>query len=109
CRVSAFTSSSSSSPFASPRRRSPSSSSLLKKLRKSLNSTSRTPLCPSLRISPYLSRQTQPQQPSTALAATYSSLGAAQSTLSEGLWRRASGAGAFTPLEKRAYGIADDM
>ncbi|KAJ8506457.1 hypothetical protein OPV22_007343 [Ensete ventricosum] len=39
----------------------------------------------------------------------YSSLGAAQSTLSEGLWRRASGAGAFTPLEKRAYGIADDI
>ncbi|XP_065008824.1 uncharacterized protein LOC135639036 isoform X3 [Musa acuminata AAA Group] len=39
----------------------------------------------------------------------YSSLGAAQSTLSEGLWRRASAAGAFTPLEKRAYGIADDI
>ncbi|XP_020085010.1 uncharacterized protein LOC109707893 [Ananas comosus] len=29
--------------------------------------------------------------------------------LSEGLWRRASAAGAFTPLEKRAFGIADDI
>jgi len=29
--------------------------------------------------------------------------------LSEGLWRRASGAGAFTQMEKRAFGIADDM
>ncbi|XP_071934033.1 uncharacterized protein [Coffea arabica] len=30
-------------------------------------------------------------------------------TLSEGLWRRASAAGAFTPMEKRAFGIADDI
>ncbi|KAH9728131.1 protein kinase domain-containing protein [Citrus sinensis] len=30
-------------------------------------------------------------------------------TFSEGLWRRAAGAGAFTPMEKRAFGIADDM
>ncbi|WVZ11605.1 hypothetical protein V8G54_016135 [Vigna mungo] len=29
--------------------------------------------------------------------------------LSEGLWRRASGAGAFTQMEKRAFGIADDI
>ena len=29
--------------------------------------------------------------------------------LSDGLWRRASAAGALTPLEKRAFGIADDM
>ncbi|RLN39246.1 uncharacterized protein C2845_PM01G17650 [Panicum miliaceum] len=29
--------------------------------------------------------------------------------LSDGLWRRASAAGASTPLEKRAFGIADDM
>ncbi|KAG5070351.1 hypothetical protein GLYMA_01G233100v4 [Glycine max] len=27
----------------------------------------------------------------------------------EGLWRRASGAGAFTQMEKRAFGIADDI
>ncbi|WOL06317.1 hypothetical protein Cni_G15049 [Canna indica] len=39
----------------------------------------------------------------------YSSLEAAPSALSEELWRRASAAGAFTPLEKRAYGIADDI
>ncbi|XP_021899720.1 uncharacterized protein LOC110816018 isoform X2 [Carica papaya] len=30
-------------------------------------------------------------------------------TLSEGLWRRASASGAFTPMEKRAFGIADDI
>ncbi|KAK9271958.1 hypothetical protein L1049_002325 [Liquidambar formosana] len=30
-------------------------------------------------------------------------------TLSESLWRRASVAGAFTPMEKRAFGIADDI
>ncbi|KAM2783181.1 hypothetical protein COP1_012693 [Malus domestica] len=29
--------------------------------------------------------------------------------LSDGLWRRASTAGAFTPMEKRAFGIADDI
>ncbi|AQK54434.1 Protein kinase superfamily protein [Zea mays] len=37
----------------------------------------------------------------------YSSIGAG--VLSDGLWRRASAAGASTPLEKRAFGIADDM
>ncbi|KZV48325.1 hypothetical protein F511_26542 [Dorcoceras hygrometricum] len=31
------------------------------------------------------------------------------SMLSEGLWRRATAAGAFTPLDKRAFGIADDI
>ncbi|EEF42378.1 uncharacterized protein LOC8280489 [Ricinus communis] len=30
-------------------------------------------------------------------------------TLSEGLWRRATAAGAFTPIQKRAFGIADDI
>ncbi|CAI0383923.1 unnamed protein product [Linum tenue] len=30
-------------------------------------------------------------------------------TLSESLWRRATAAGAFTALEKRAFGIADDI
>ncbi|KAK9206116.1 hypothetical protein WN943_016389 [Citrus x changshan-huyou] len=30
-------------------------------------------------------------------------------TFSEGLWRRAAAAGAFTPMEKRAFGIADDI
>ncbi|KAL3565240.1 hypothetical protein D5086_033286 [Populus alba] len=30
-------------------------------------------------------------------------------TLSEGLWRRAIAAGASTPMEKRAFGIADDI
>ncbi|KAF5450662.1 hypothetical protein F2P56_030993 [Juglans regia] len=30
-------------------------------------------------------------------------------TLSEGLWRRASAAGAYTLMEKRAFGIADDI
>lgn len=39
----------------------------------------------------------------------YSSIGAGPGALSEGLWHRASAAGAFTPLEKRAYGIADDI
>ncbi|KAL7613174.1 hypothetical protein Lser_V15G07914 [Lactuca serriola] len=29
--------------------------------------------------------------------------------LSEGLWRRARSAGAFSPMEKRAFGIADDI
>ncbi|XP_076923237.1 uncharacterized protein LOC143585308 isoform X2 [Bidens hawaiensis] len=29
--------------------------------------------------------------------------------LSEGLWRRARSSGAFTPMEKRAFGIADDI
>ncbi|CAM0944824.1 unnamed protein product [Alopecurus aequalis] len=29
--------------------------------------------------------------------------------LSDGLWRRASAAGASTPLEKRAFGVADDI
>eukprot|EP00252_Welwitschia_mirabilis_P020156 TRINITY_DN4877_c0_g1_i2.p1 TRINITY_DN4877_c0_g1~~TRINITY_DN4877_c0_g1_i2.p1 ORF type:complete len:282 (-),score=56.99 TRINITY_DN4877_c0_g1_i2:472-1317(-) len=33
----------------------------------------------------------------------------AVATLSEGLWRRATSAGAFTPLEKKAFGIADDI
>ncbi|KAG2660692.1 uncharacterized protein LOC120713431 [Panicum virgatum] len=37
----------------------------------------------------------------------YSSVGAG--ALSDGLWRRASAAGASTPLEKRAFGIADDI
>uniref|UniRef100_A0A0E0CQ40 Protein kinase domain-containing protein n=1 Tax=Oryza meridionalis TaxID=40149 RepID=A0A0E0CQ40_9ORYZ len=37
----------------------------------------------------------------------YSSVGSG--ALSDGLWRRASAAGASTPLEKRAFGIADDM
>ncbi|XP_058086807.1 uncharacterized protein LOC131233942 isoform X2 [Magnolia sinica] len=39
----------------------------------------------------------------------YSSLEAGPGVLSEGLWRRASAAGAFTPLEKRSFGIADDI
>ncbi|CAN0854434.1 hypothetical protein LINGRAHAP2_LOCUS5921 [Linum grandiflorum] len=30
-------------------------------------------------------------------------------TLSEGLWRRATAAGAYSTLEKRAFGIADDI
>ncbi|XP_042403297.1 uncharacterized protein LOC121992792 isoform X2 [Zingiber officinale] len=46
---------------------------------------------------------------SFAVDIRYSSLGAPESVLSEGLWRRASAAGAFTPLERRAYGIADDI
>ncbi|KAI3457860.1 hypothetical protein Pfo_014523 [Paulownia fortunei] len=39
----------------------------------------------------------------------YSELEGDSRTLSEGLWRRASAAGAFTPMEKRAFGIADDI
>ncbi|CAA6669640.1 unnamed protein product [Spirodela intermedia] len=39
----------------------------------------------------------------------YSSLDTSPGVLSEGLWRRASAAGAFTLLEKRAFGIADDI
>ncbi|RWR81036.1 Protein kinase domain-containing protein [Cinnamomum micranthum f. kanehirae] len=39
----------------------------------------------------------------------YSSLETNPSAFSEGLWRRASAAGAFSPLEKRAFGIADDI
>ncbi|KAL0299825.1 UNVERIFIED_CONTAM: hypothetical protein Sradi_6642300 [Sesamum radiatum] len=40
----------------------------------------------------------------------YSELeGGSSRLLSEGLWRRASAAGAFTPMEKRAFGIADDI
>lgn len=39
----------------------------------------------------------------------YSKLEEGSGSLSEGLWRRASAAGAFTPLEKRAFGIADDI
>ncbi|KAL6008188.1 hypothetical protein ACLOJK_033694 [Asimina triloba] len=39
----------------------------------------------------------------------YSSLEAGPGALSENLWRRASAAGAFTPLEKRSFGIADDI
>ncbi|KAL8135367.1 hypothetical protein AgCh_010134 [Apium graveolens] len=39
----------------------------------------------------------------------YSRLGERPSTLSEGLWRRASAAGADSPMEKRAFGIADDI
>lgn len=30
-------------------------------------------------------------------------------TFSEGLWRRAASAGAYTAIEKRTFGIADDM
>ncbi|KAK6155416.1 hypothetical protein DH2020_009664 [Rehmannia glutinosa] len=39
----------------------------------------------------------------------YSELEGGSTKLSEGLWRRASAAGAFTPMEKRAFGIADDI
>ncbi|XP_020703979.1 uncharacterized protein LOC110115170 isoform X1 [Dendrobium catenatum] len=39
----------------------------------------------------------------------YTSLEAGTGPLSEGLWRRAIGAGAYSPLEKRAFGIADDI
>ncbi|KAJ4951486.1 hypothetical protein NE237_028318 [Protea cynaroides] len=39
----------------------------------------------------------------------YSVLEEGPEILSEGLWRRASAAGAFTPMEKRAFGIADDI
>ncbi|KAI8029096.1 hypothetical protein LOK49_LG01G01916 [Camellia lanceoleosa] len=39
----------------------------------------------------------------------YSQLEEGSGALSEGLWRRASAAGAFSPMEKRAFGIADDI
>ncbi|KAL1547360.1 hypothetical protein AAHA92_23847 [Salvia divinorum] len=39
----------------------------------------------------------------------YSELNGNSNPLSEGLWRRASAAGASTPMEKRAFGIADDI
>ncbi|PKA53258.1 hypothetical protein AXF42_Ash009988 [Apostasia shenzhenica] len=39
----------------------------------------------------------------------YTSLEVETGALSDGLWRRASAAGAYTPLEKRAYGVADDI
>ncbi|MCD7457076.1 hypothetical protein HAX54_034062 [Datura stramonium] len=39
----------------------------------------------------------------------YSQLEGRPNILSEGLWRRASVAGASSPLEKRAFGIADDI
>ncbi|KAA8540149.1 hypothetical protein F0562_026841 [Nyssa sinensis] len=39
----------------------------------------------------------------------YSNLEECSGALSEGLWRRASSAGAFSPMEKRAFGIADDI
>ncbi|KAK1410000.1 hypothetical protein QVD17_36532 [Tagetes erecta] len=39
----------------------------------------------------------------------FSSLEENLSGLSEGLWRRARSSGAFTPMEKRAFGIADDI
>ncbi|XP_052179288.1 uncharacterized protein LOC127792732 isoform X2 [Diospyros lotus] len=39
----------------------------------------------------------------------YSQLEEGSGKFTEGLWRRASAAGAFTPMEKRAFGIADDI
>ncbi|KAH7522225.1 hypothetical protein FEM48_Zijuj07G0115800 [Ziziphus jujuba var. spinosa] len=39
----------------------------------------------------------------------YSNLEEGLGSFSEGLWRRATSAGAFTALEKRAFGIADDI
>lgn len=39
----------------------------------------------------------------------FSSLEESPAGLCEGLWRRARSAGAFTPTEKRAFGIADDI
>ncbi|XP_059624936.1 uncharacterized protein LOC132268174 isoform X2 [Cornus florida] len=39
----------------------------------------------------------------------YSYLEEGSGTLSEGLWRRASAAGAYTAMEKRAFGMADDI
>ncbi|XP_061993168.1 uncharacterized protein LOC133711023 [Rosa rugosa] len=39
----------------------------------------------------------------------YSNLEGRPGLLSEGLWRRASSAGAFTPMDKRAFGLADDI
>ncbi|XP_048496729.1 uncharacterized protein LOC104887995 isoform X3 [Beta vulgaris subsp. vulgaris] len=46
-----------------------------------------------------------------AVDISYSSLekGPETGTLSEGLWRRATAAGAFNPIEKRNFGIADDI
>lgn len=40
---------------------------------------------------------------------SYSSLEKGPGTLSEGLWRRAISAGAYNPMEKRNFGIADDI
>ncbi|KAG4177394.1 hypothetical protein ERO13_A11G303500v2 [Gossypium hirsutum] len=40
---------------------------------------------------------------------SFSSLEEGPSTFSEDLWRRASSAGAFTPMERRSFGIADDI
>lgn len=37
------------------------------------------------------------------------SVGSATAALSENLWRRARSAGAITPLEQKAFGIADDI
>ncbi|GMH09117.1 hypothetical protein Nepgr_010957 [Nepenthes gracilis] len=39
----------------------------------------------------------------------YSSLEEGPGTLAEGLWRRAAAAGAFNPIQKKAFGIADDI
>ncbi|KAD0351775.1 hypothetical protein E3N88_44413 [Mikania micrantha] len=39
----------------------------------------------------------------------FSSLEENSPGLSEGLWRRARSSGAFSPMEKRAFGIADDI
>ncbi|KAL3630809.1 hypothetical protein CASFOL_023793 [Castilleja foliolosa] len=39
----------------------------------------------------------------------HSELEGGSKTLSEGLWRRASAAGAYTAMEKRAFGVADDI
>ncbi|XP_057541295.1 uncharacterized protein LOC130819321 isoform X1 [Amaranthus tricolor] len=40
---------------------------------------------------------------------SYSSLEKGPGALSEGLWRRAISAGAYNPIEKRNFGIADDI
>ncbi|MED6204569.1 hypothetical protein PIB30_010118 [Stylosanthes scabra] len=40
---------------------------------------------------------------------SYSELEEDPSSLADGLWRRATAAGAFTRMEKRAFGIADDI
>ncbi|MCO5559426.1 hypothetical protein L7F22_013026 [Adiantum nelumboides] len=37
------------------------------------------------------------------------SVGSATAALSEGLWKRARSAGALTPFEQKAFGIADDI
>ncbi|KAH7424410.1 hypothetical protein KP509_11G007400 [Ceratopteris richardii] len=37
------------------------------------------------------------------------SIGSATAALADGLWRRARSAGALTPLERKAFGIADDI